>query len=423
MRDETRAIPLLSIVIPTRNRMPYAISAIQSILEIGDSALELVVQDNSDSRALEEWIRENARDSRLRYSYTERPLSFIHNFDAAACLATGEYVVFIGDDDGVNPEIMESAAWAKQKNLDALVIKPSSNYLWQGTGLPSTLFTKVTGGSLSIASFSGSVTEADVEQEMEILVRNGGLYYLNTNLPKLYHGLVHRRCLKAVHDRVGAYFGGLSPDTFSSLAIACVAKKVAVIDYPLTIPGASRSSGSIVEGALKRHSKELEDAPHLRYRGEYHWCSLVPRTYTAETLWVDSSIAALLAMGRDDLVRQLNLPKLAAYCIGANRGVARLVLRDLFGGMRIMHKNRVIGAIQFAWSLSLLELGTGMTFARRVWNRFLIVMGIKVVRRINGLENMVAASHALTHYLKENEFSFASCARQVDVLSAIAADS
>jgi glycosyltransferase involved in cell wall biosynthesis len=411
MERKSEALPLLSIVIPTRNRIPYAISAIQSILEVSDPRLELVVQDNSESRDLEVWIQTNIHDSRLRYNYYGRPLSFVDNFNAAVELATGEYICIIGDDDGVNPEILEAASWAKHENVDALVVKQLPHYLWKGTGITSTLFTKVPGGFLSVSGFRGSIIDADMEKEMRKLVRNGGLYYLKFNLPKLYHGIVHRRCLKVVKEKVGAYFGGLSPDIFASLAIACVAKNVAVIDYPLTIPGACKSSGSIVEGAIKKHSKKLEDAPHFRYRGEYRWCELVPRVYSVETIWADSGVAALRAMGRNDLVQELNLPKLAAYCIGANRGVARPVLRDLFMGLRIMRKNLVIGAIQFAWSLLLLIMGSGVKFARRVWNRFLIIIGMKVVRKIDGLENMVEASHALTRYLKENGCSFSDCVR------------
>jgi len=407
MKQNSPALPLLSIVIPTRNRVPYAISAIQSILEIPDPRLELVVQDNSDSRDLESYVHENIKDNRFRYRYTPQPFSSIDNFNAAVELATGEYVCLIGDDDGVNPEIMEAASWAKSKNVDALALRTAVSYLWQGTGVPSTLFTKLVGGSLSVYGFCGRIRNADMEKEMRKLVRNGGSYYLDFNLPKLYHGLVHRRCLKAVHEKTGAYFGGLSPDIFASLAIACVANRVVVTDYPLTIAGACRGSGSVVEGAIKRHSKKLEDAPHFRDRGEYHWCELVPRVYIPETIWVDSGVAALRAMGREDLVRQLNLPKLAAYCVGANRGVTRPVLRDLFTGMRIVRKNPAIGAIHFAWSLL---TGPGAKFARRVWNRFLMIIGTRGIYRIDGLANMVEASHALTRYLKENGQSFADCA-------------
>ncbi len=409
MQAEAGRRPLLSVVVPTRNRTECVTSAIQSILEIQHPGLELVVQDNSDGRDLAAWIQANVRDARLRYSYTERPLSFIHNFDAAAHCATGEYLVFIGDDDGVNPEIMEAASWAQSKDLDALVVRPSAGYLWRGTGMASTLFTAVTGGVLTIGKFSGCVNDVDVENEMRRLVRNGGLYYLDTNLPKLYHGLVHRRCLAAVHERTGSYFGGLSPDTYASLAIACVARKVSAIDYPLTIPGASKASGAIIEGSIKKHSKELRDAPHFRHRGEYQWCEFVPRVYTVETLWVDSSVAALRAMGREDLVRSLNLPKLAAYCIRSNRGVVRPVVRDLALGLRRMGKSLLLGALQFLWNLALLGIGAGATYVRRALTRIRIILGAEVFRKIGGLDGMVEASNALTRYLRENGYRFADC--------------
>ena len=53
--------PLLSIVIPTKNRQKYALSIIQTILSIKDYALELVIQDNSDTNELENSIKKNSR--------------------------------------------------------------------------------------------------------------------------------------------------------------------------------------------------------------------------------------------------------------------------------------------------------------------------------------------------------------------------
>jgi hypothetical protein len=112
-------------------------------------------------------------------------------------------------------------------------------------------------------------------------------------------------------------------------------------------------------------------------------------------------------MGRDDLVQELNLPKLAAYCIVGNRGVTWAVLRDLSTGMGIAGKNPAVGAIDLAWSLL---TGPGARFARRAWNRFLMIIGTRRIYRIDGLVNMVEASRALTRYLKENGQSFADCA-------------
>jgi glycosyltransferase involved in cell wall biosynthesis len=406
MGGHPRPMPLLSIVIPTRNRMPYAISAIQSILEISDTRLELVVQDNGESRALEAWIQTNIQDARLQYSYCGRPLSFVDNFNAAVNSASGEYVCLIGDDDGINPEIMKAAEWAQGQSVDSLSVKTRANYIWPDAGIPSTIFTKVTGGVLTIFDFRGAIIDTDGEKEMRAFVRAGGMNYLNHNLPKLYHGLVRRDCLEKIKKKTGAYFGGLSPDIFASLAMACVAKRMVMTDYPLTLPGACGASASIIEGVKKRNSKNLEEAPHLRDRGEYHWSELVPRIYSVETIWADSGVAALRAMGRDDLVRRINLPRLAAYCIWVNRGVMRPVLRDLFKGLRILRKNRVIGAIRFGGRLFFLLVGLGLKLIQRAWNRFLMIMGLTTIHRIAGLENMIEASHALTRFLAEKGYRF-----------------
>lgn len=398
--------PLLSVVIPTRNREHYARAAIESVLAIGDERLELVVQDNSDSTELDSWVRDRISDPRLRYGRTAEPLSFVGNFDRAATLSTGEYVCFIGDDDGVNPEILEAAEWARMCGLDALSTRPSVHYLWPGAALPATLFTASTDGVLTIARFASQIRYVDPEVEMSALMRNGGLYYLETDLPKLYHGLVHRRCLAAIRQRTGAFFGGLSPDTFASLSVSCVAKSVAVTDYPLTIPGSCRESGSIIEGALKRHSKRLEDAPHLRHRGEYAWSPLVPRVYTVETLWVDSSLAALRAMGREDVARLLDVPKLAAQTLWANRGIGRAVFEGLLMALRKQGKTRSAGVTRFVLNLLCLACRFGLQVARRLWRRAQSLVGVRHVQRIAGIRDMGEASRELARYLTDSGKSF-----------------
>jgi len=400
---ERKDSPLLSIVIATRNRIPYAISAIQSILEISDSRLELIIQDNSDSRELESFIQGNVADSRMVYRYTPPPFSSIDNFNAALELSSGEYVCMIGDDDGVNPEILEAAAWARKNDVDSLAVTCKAMYLWPNTGVGSTIFTKVTGATLAIRELGDGMKQADIEKELLALVRNGGVYYLSYNLPKLYHGLVHRRCLEKVRSMTGAYFGGLSPDIFSSLAVACIARRVVVTDYPLTIPGACGASTSVIEGAIRKHSKKLEDAPHFRNRCAYNWSDLVPRVYTPETIWADTGIAALRAMGRTDLIQEFNMPKLAAHCIAANHGVTRRVLLDTLKGMRALRRRPVLGTLQLALYLPTV---TSAKFAKRAWNRILMTIGVRRYHRIDNTANMVEASHALTSYLLERGLTF-----------------
>ena len=400
------SVPLLSIVIATRNRIPCAISAIESILAMPNQDLELVVQDNSDSPALKEYVAERVDDGRLRYRYTAKPLSMVANFNAAMELATGEYVCLIGDDDGVNPEIMEAAAWARSNDLDSLGIRQTSFYLWPGTGLASSLFTKVVGGSLSVQPFSGKIVEIDLEKEVRALFRNGGLYYLRHNLPKAYHGLARRSCFEAIKARTGNYFGGTSPDIFSSIAIACVSKRAAFIEYPLTIPGHC-SAAATTHHVAKAHLRPIEDAPHFKNRGDYQWCDLVPRVFIGETFWVDSEVAAVRAVGREDLVAELNLPKLAAHCVGNYRGIVKPVINNMFRGLRKTERSSVIGAAQFAWGL---VTGPGASLLRRAWGRLLIASGLRVNYEFYNLENMSDCTAELSNHLRSKGYSFAACA-------------
>jgi len=407
--------PLLSIVVPTRNRMQYAIFAIQNILLIQDSRLELVVQDNSDSPDLKSWIKANIKDSRLVYNFTEKPLSFIDNFNSAIEIATGEYICIVGDDDGVIPEIMNAAEYISEKSIDCLSINTVTNYVWPNSGVPSTIFTKTTGGWLTISEFKGRIEKIEVEKELIQFMKNGGSRYLNFNLPKLYHGIVKRECLDFVKTRTGNYFGGLSPDIYISIAIACTARHIAVTDYPLTIPGVCNVSASIVEGLLKKNSKKLEDAPHLRYRGNYNWSKLVPPVYCVETIWADSSIAALSDLGRQDLIQQINLPKLAAHCISNNTGIAREVYKHLQIGLKLNKKNCLKGNIKFIWYILLIIFNYCYDMGKRVLRRIKIMLGRQTTIRIENIDNICDSSAILIKHLQRHNYSFKNQIKKSDI--------
>jgi glycosyltransferase involved in cell wall biosynthesis len=397
--------PLLSIIIPTHNRQQFAASAIRSVLAIPSNDIEVVVQDCSDDDQLSSLLAEESLDARLSYRH-ERSAYMTENWNRAIGRATGEYLCVIGDDDGVNPEIVQAAAWAKSNSLDCLAPKNNVEYRWPGTGTNSTLFSnflkRPLPGSLMVYPFRGDLTTVvDLEAELRKLLRDGGVYFMHFSLPKLYYGLVHRRCLDAVRAQVGTYCKSVSPDMFLSLAIACTAPRMAVTDYPLTIPGVCKTSNSNVASILKKLSLRLEDQPEIRNTG-YRWSEVVPPVYTVPGVWADAAVAALLSMGRGDLVKQLNLPRLAAYCVRADRGITQPVLRSLFSALRTTHKNSIIGAIKFAWNV--LEIAAALQIDRI--KRLLMTIRGKGRKRIDGLNNMVETSRALTNYLNVNGWSF-----------------
>jgi glycosyltransferase involved in cell wall biosynthesis len=406
MNDDRAMDTILSIVIPTKNRFKYVKSAIINVLKINDQRIELVIQDNSESDELRLWINDNINDNRLKYNYSFYPLSFVGNFEQAITLSTGEYVCLIGDDDGVNMEIITIVEWMSSVNIDSLSTKISANYVWENSGVPVTKFTQITGGVLTLTDFNYNFIETNLEKQLGLFFSNGCIDYLKFGLPKLYQGIVKKDCLEKVKEITGNYFGGLSPDIFAAVSISLVAKKVYATNYPVIISGVCGESASIIEGLLKKNSKKVEDAPHLRNRGKYEWCSLIPYVYTVETIWADSAIAAVNAMKAHHFLKKFNIAKLSAYCIHYNKGIRYQVLNNLIISLKILNKSVILCFIEFLFTLSLLKSKKVMSFFYRFFNRVLIIFKFKKNIRFEGVNNIELASECLSKHLNSQNINF-----------------
>lgn len=322
--------PLLSIVIPTKDRQKYCLSAVESILRVGSDKIQVVIQDNSIDNLLQNMLPIINNENILKYVYRSDELSFVENFNNAIDNADGEYICIIGDDDGINPQIVEAASWAKDNNIDSLVGNIKANYRWDNTGTKDTFFTKMTGSTLTITHFDGKAKRVNIEESLNKLMENGCTNYLDFDFPKLYHGIVRKDSLVKLKNHTGAYLKGLSPDIYAAIALACTIKNLVVIDYPLTIPGVCAESGSIQEGQKKEHSKELATAPHFKGRTiSYEWDNNVPKIYCVQTIWADSAFAAIKDYNRTDLVKYFDKYMLCANILDADSSLEERVYEYL----------------------------------------------------------------------------------------------
>lgn len=367
--------PLISVAIATKNREKYCIEAIKSILAYKNSEIEIAVADNSATDEVKKFV-ETINSPAIKYTYHgEDNISSIDNFNQAMDLTTGDYVILIGDDDSILPKIVEIAHWAKENNIDSICSKDYLTYYW-----PNALDQYPNGLMISPAS-SGKVTEVEFRKHLNALLENGLQLYLLYPLPKTYHGLVKRSLMVEIKDRVGHFYGGLSPDIYSSIAVSCVAKNHYVIDEPLSIAGVCAKS-TTVDNLKGLHSGELEGIPHLKNRPDYNFSDKIPLYYSVNTIWAESGLKALEELKEVELLKKFNMHRLMAQAWIHNRKYIAPIITEKHQNLLEKHNvTKLQNMVYFTWAIIIIIFAK---LKRTISQRF----KKKKVVKVEGLTNI-----------------------------------
>lgn len=305
--------PLVSVIIPTRNRQIYASKTVHQILSLKQD-IEIIVQDNSDNEDLYKELKECIVQNKIKYEYEKKVLPFSENYDRATEQVTGKYLCAIGDDDGILPNITACANWMDSKGID--IVKPAKDQVYFYPGNRN----KKKNACLGFGRYSGSYHYSNPESALISLLNDGGCNYLEKDLPGSYHGLVKMDAMNAVKKITGKYYAGLTPDMYSVVCLSLLPGiRFAILDYPISLPGVCPISGSAASDSGK-HVGELKDAPHLKALPDYKWSEYVPQYYSVETIWAETMINAIQQMGRRELIdKYFNVEQLASYLYRNNK--------------------------------------------------------------------------------------------------------
>src|ERR1700722_9462664 len=99
-------MPRFSIVIPTRQRADTLAFTIATALAQTHPDFEVVVQNNGNDQATNDVVAAFA-SPRIVLNGSPDILPISENFEAALNASRGEFVAFIGDDDGMMPDACE----------------------------------------------------------------------------------------------------------------------------------------------------------------------------------------------------------------------------------------------------------------------------------------------------------------------------
>lgn len=289
--------PLLSIVIPTKNRYETLLPTLDALLDnIVGTRYEIVVQDNSDDPTAARAYMDQRHDARVQYAHRAGFISIVENTEDALSRARGEYITFIGDDDLVAPDILDFIQRFQERDIDA-VIYPPAYYWWPTVRFVTPSRYHQPGAFWYPPSTSTAEQRVDTGAELSRVTSQGAVALFD--LPRVYHGVVRRKVLDAIKARSGRYVNGASPDMALAIATAMEVSSHVKVDTPLTVYGASRNSGGGFTAA-RTHFGKISEQPHLPQYTKDFWSERLPPIWSEHTIYPQTAMEVMRSMGRPD---------------------------------------------------------------------------------------------------------------------------
>jgi len=298
-------MPLVSVVVPTYNRYKYLKECISSMLTIQSDELEFVIQDNTEKNDEILSYLESIADNRIKYYHEKNHISVVDNCDLAVKHSTGKFVCMIGDDDTICSSILKAASFCDIYGYESCCfLFPGFNWYdmtFESKKVEANLFFKY--------EANGSTDLVDAKKELLEAAKWGGC--LSSRMPRLYHGLVAKKCLDRIYQKVGTYFPGPSPDMANGTAVCLETRSTVFISDYLIVSGYGHNSAR-GEGNRGQHYGKLDEKPWLPKDILQRWDKDLPAIFSAETIIAQSMIEALKRFKAFDYFKSFDYGKLYA---------------------------------------------------------------------------------------------------------------
>ncbi|MFB9065205.1 glycosyltransferase family 2 protein [Flavobacterium branchiarum] len=285
---------LLSIIIPTKNRYSTLLPVLDSIVDnlSKEYTYEVIVQDNSDNNELCLQYLSKKNNQQIKYFYNKESIPIADNTELAIINSTGKYLIFIGDDDFICPDILEIVDIVDSRSIKCLIYNPGS-YWWESVIFQNeNYYHKSCNLWLPDAYEKLEFTKLDPMFELNKTLSKGAMAY--DMLPRFYHGIVLRSELDKLQSKIGRYIVGSCPDIDFAVSLAINIEEYYHLNYPVSIFGASKNSGGGWT-ALKKHFGDVDKLPFLRPEIKNNWNPLIPRIWSEKTIYPQTTSEVLKA--------------------------------------------------------------------------------------------------------------------------------
>jgi glycosyltransferase involved in cell wall biosynthesis len=281
--------PRFSVVIPTRERANTLRYTLSTCLDQTFDDYEIIVCDNCSSPETKAVV-DSFASPRIVYHRSPKRLCMGDNWNLAYGLTRGEYVTFIGDDDGLMPYAFSQ--------IDGLI---------RAHGLKALTW------SCGVYSWP-NVPRRDLANYLQLCTLRKQNWFEGRQaikdaisgrlaapiLPNIYHGLVAREILEKIRNRAGYVFAGYAPDTYTNFAVAYLVERYLHVSVPMSLSGFSGSSNNVAFGFMrgKHQNIRLFRAENAASGVELHpWAPDLPSGWVVV---VDSFLTAKRDLFPDD---------------------------------------------------------------------------------------------------------------------------
>jgi len=298
---------LYSIVIPTRERPDVLRYAIKTVLKQTRPNYELVVMDNCGSPETRAVVEEFA-DPHIRYFRSPERLSMSDNWERALEHVHGDYIAYLGDDDGLMPDAVEVAERFHRERPELIVSWLPFEWRW-----PDAVKESERNRS---RMYLGSRAELTSSRDLLVDIYASRQHFVR--LPSIYCSFVPVRLVETARTSQGRYFNSPIPDTYSGLVNLAFSEEFVYSFRPLSTWGVSRHSIGSSQVYNVGESHGVFNSENLESWGNQVDERLSERDFIVEVLVADVYLKAKQSLFPDDDEISLDMESFLNYLCQTN---------------------------------------------------------------------------------------------------------
>lgn len=250
-------MPRFTIVVPTRNRPGELVLTLETLRQLRNADVSILVSDNSDD-AMAEQNRRNVEaalaGTASTYVRAPRSMNMVDHWNFAVGHADGDFVGIVSDRLTLVPAAIEI--------VDRVIRETGAECIcWAATIFDT--------GNSQVHKPHGTRIVADILSSQEILQRFAASEMVWVS-PRFLNSFCSRRVLEAIKERHGEYFGGISPDFSFSFRLLSTIEEYVYIDAPLLIDHTQHCSNgmAVTNNRDNAHSRDFLARMHAEQKAQ-----------------------------------------------------------------------------------------------------------------------------------------------------------